>query len=334
MMKTFSQIAYENFNVNDRETLRVLTTVNEQDQGQILQSLTSKLYDVIVKKVDDIDYGSIPSTRGDITKLQNYDELVDCCDLIKEIVSHYGQPTVSIQIIIDAINNIKIRTSLWEKGYQFNMQFPCITYETMVLAVVTSISFMITTCIEYIKSSDNKTFEVALDKVAYTKTRDNLLLRNLDAFNKACAKGEVDKAIEYIFNTSKKGLLGTASVGMGIVAFTIIIVSILPFIRELIYFFYLTRQNIADYFEVQADLLQMNAANVQYKDMDDNQKEKIITKQNKIADAFRRISNVFAIKFKKAENDTVREINADKQKYKIDDVVDEMPDSASPASIF
>lgn len=334
-MRSFGEVSYEYFNVHDKETLRILTTVNEEDQGQILQSLTSKLYDAIVKKVDDIDYGGIPSTRGDITRLQNYEELVDSTNLMKDIVSHYKQNTSSIQIVLDAIDNIKSRTSLWKKGYNTNIEFPCIIYETMVLSVVSSISFLISSCIEYIKSSDNSTFEISLDKVSYAKSKNSLLLKNLDHFNKSCTRYDLDKAINYLFDTVNKGEIKEAvavGIGMGIVAFTVVITSILPYIRELIYFFYLTKQNISDYFELQANLLQMNISNIQYSNTED--KEDIIRKQSKIVDLFRKISNIFSIKFKKEESNTMKEINSDKRKYNIDDVIDEMPDSASPSSIF
>jgi predicted HAD superfamily hydrolase len=71
--------------------------------------------------------------------------------------------------------------------------------------------------------------------------------------------------------------------------------------------------------------------------MDDNTKDKVVRKQMKIVDFFRKISNKFAIQLKQGENETAREINSEKKKYNIDEVMDEMPDSATPmpnSSIF
>lgn len=329
---TFGKICYEHFNVNDKETLRVLTSVNEQDQSQILQSLTGKLYNIIVNKIDDIDFGNIPKSKGDITKIQNYDDLIDSCQVMKDIVIHYGQNHAPIQTIIDAIENIKSRKQLFEKAFMLDLEFPCVTYNVMTLACISSISYMIQICIEFIKSSDNATFEIALDKVAYMKTKDNLLLNNLDKFNKSCIKGELDKTLNYLIDQKTNKFMGAGTFALGVVAFTVLIASVLPFVRELIYFFYLTRQNISDYFAIQADLLQINTQNIQFSDMDANTKEKVIRKQTKIVEIFRRLSDKFAIKMKKGEHDTIREVNNDKRKYNIDEVIDSMPDSASPDS--
>lgn len=333
-MKSYGEICYENFNMRDSHTLNVITSVNEADQTQILQSLTSKLYQIIIKKVDQIDFGDIPKTKGDITKLQNFDELIDSCNVMKDIVIHYGQNHAPIQTILDAINNIRDRKNMFEKAFMLNLEMPVVTYNVMVLSCVSAISYMISVCIEYIKSSDNSTFEIALDKVAYTKSKDNLLLNNLGKFNKSCIKGEFDKSINYLIDNKMDKFLGASSIALAMVAFCILITNVLPFIRELIYFFYLTRQNISDYFETQADLLQMNTQNMDLSEMTPETKDKVVKKQMKIVDKFRKISNVFSIKLKKGERDTMNEINSDKRKYNIDDVISELPDSATPDSIF
>ena len=68
----------EYFDITDRETRKVLLSVNEADQNAVLVSLTSKLYDNVVNKVDDIDFGEIELTRGDIEKLPNFNTLHEC----------------------------------------------------------------------------------------------------------------------------------------------------------------------------------------------------------------------------------------------------------------
>ena len=87
------------------------------------------------------------------------------------------------------------------------------------------------------------------------------------------------------------------------------------------------------YFEVQADMLQINAYNVENNRMDltKEQKKNITTKQIKIADKFRKFSNAIAISAKESEIKASKEISNQNKKYKVSDVMDEMPDSASSA---
>jgi hypothetical protein len=53
-----------------------------------------------------------------------------------------------------------------------------------------------------------------------------------------------------------------------------------------------------------------------------------------VAKSFRSIANAVAIKSKQAETTTSKELINDSKKYKITDVVDNMPDSASSGSLF
>ena len=80
-------------------------------------------------------------------------------------------------------------------------------------------------------------------------------------------------------------------------------------------------------------MLQINAYNVENNRMDltKEQKKNITTKQIKIADKFRKFSNAIAISAKESEIKASKEISNQNKKYKVSDVMDEMPDSASSA---
>ena len=62
----------EHFDIYDNRTRNILLAVNEADQDGVMKSLADKLYSHIVEKVDDIDFGTIPLSKGDITKIDNY----------------------------------------------------------------------------------------------------------------------------------------------------------------------------------------------------------------------------------------------------------------------
>lgn len=331
MHQDVEMIYKEHLDIMDKETRQTLLALDEQDEGQIMQSLCGKLYEKIVDKVDDIDFGQIPRTKGDITKLSNYDDLLESISIIKGLLTQFRQPTKPIDIVSDALTNVQKRVDLFEKGFRYDVEFVMMTYSTIALSIVSAVSFLISTCVEYIKLPTKDEFQITLDHVALAKSKDNLLLVNLEKFNKACSKGDLDKGLTFVMATvsGEKGLLGLeTSVVIGSVALVILITSIVPLLRELIFFFYYTRTKVSDYFEIQGNLLQMNAYRVQSNsEIDKTKRDKIVSKQLRIADTFKNIADKVGISVKKSEIQATKEIQSDNTKYKSSDLLETMPDS-------
>lgn len=332
--RDYDTILNEYFDIEHRETRKVMLNINEADQNQVLSALTSKLYDHIVDRVDDIDFGDIPSTKGDITKLDRYQKLVDCVRVMRQLLEEYKQDVKPIGIIEKAIENVAQRKELFEKAFRYQVELPMITYSTIVLSIISSTSFLVSTCIEFIKIPSQDEFSVILDKVALTKSKSNLLFNNLEKFNTACDKGQIDNCLEVIIKNNMKNLTGV-EVGfvVGGVAMAGLLLNIIPILRELIFFFYYSRTRVSDYFDIQADLLQMNAYNVQSNEtMKKSEREKIAKKQLKIAELFRKMSNKIAVNTKESEVKATKDIvQANKEKARTTDLMDSIPDSASSA---
>lgn len=332
--RDYDTILNEYFDIEHRETRKVMLNINEADQNQVLSALTSKLYDHIVDRVDDIDFGDIPSTKGDITKLDRYQKLVDCVSVMRQLLEEYKQDVKPIGIIEKAIENVAQRKELFEKAFRYQVELPMITYSTIVLSIISSTSFLVSTCIEFIKIPSQDEFSVILDKVALTKSKSNLLFNNLEKFNTACDKGQIDNCLEVIIKNNMKNLTGV-EVGfvVGGVAMAGLLLNIIPILRELIFFFYYSRTRVSDYFDIQADLLQMNAYNVQSNEtMKKSEREKIAKKQIKIAELFRKMSNKIAVNTKESEVKATKDIvQANKEKARTADLMDSIPDSASSA---
>lgn len=327
----YNKIINEHFDIEDRETRKVLINIDEADQNAVLNALTSKLYDNIVNKVDDIDYGDIPNTKGDITKLENFEKLSDCIELMEGLLKEFKQDPTPVLIVKKALNNIIERKDLFERGFRYNVELPIVMYSTISLSIVSSISFLISTCVEFIKSPAQDDFSLIIDKMAIAKSKQNLLFKNLERFNKSCDKGEIDKCLDYVIKSNIKNLTGM-EMGMvaGGIALTGLILNIIPILRELIFFFYYTRTRVSDYFDIQADLLQMNAYNIQNNQtMNKQEREKISKKQLKIVDLFRKVSNKLAIEVKQSEVKATKEIASDTKQYKTSEIMDSVPDSAS-----
>ena len=331
----------EYFDITDRETRKVLLSVNEADQNAVLVSLTSKLYDNVVNKVDDIDFGEIELTRGDIEKLPNFNTLHECLNTMAKLLIEFKQDTKPVDTIAECISNMIESKAIWTKAYAVNAELPMVTYNTMVLAIIEATSYMVSMCVEFVKSPSQDTMQIMIDKSALTKSKGHMLFKNIESFNEAYRKGQVTKAMESVISEvgSKKNFLGLGiytgfGAGVAVVGLAGLLFCIIPIIRELIFLFYFTRVRVSDFFEVQADLLQISAYNVENNrlDLTKEERKQISTKQMKTADKFRRASRAIGVEVSGAESKAVKEVKAsESKKFKASEVMDELPDSASAA---
>jgi len=193
------KVLSENLDISDRATRRYLVSLDEEDKNAVATALASALYDKIVKNVDKIDFGTIPKSMGDITKVDGYNETAECLDIIKKLVLEYKESTEVADTVINAIENVKGRKPLFMKGFAIKNDLAMNLYNLIVLSIEHSVSFLISVCIEYIKNADTKTIDIALDKVAYNNAHDNLLFEQLKIFNSSCGSGELDSCFAEIY---------------------------------------------------------------------------------------------------------------------------------------
>lgn len=335
----YTRAMNEFFDITDTETRKILLAVNEADQNKVLVSLTSKLYDNVVDKVDDIDFGEIEMTKGDIEKLPNFKTLHECLNNMARLLIEFKQDTKPVDTIAECVSNLIESKHIWTKAYAVNAELPMITYNTMVLAVIEATAYMVSMCVEFIKSPSQDTMQIMIDKSALTKSKGHMLFKNIESFNSAYNKGQVEKAMMHVIdeNAKKKnfvGIYGGIGVGAAVVGIAGLLFCIIPIIRELIFLFYYNRVRVSDFFEVQADLLQVNAYNVENNRLDLTKEERknISAKQMKTAEKFRKISRSIAVETSNAESKAAKEVkNEDNKKYKASDIMEELPDSASSA---
>lgn len=368
------------FDTNDEMTRRVLLAVNEADQNIMMQALANKLYSHIVSKVDDVDFGTIPNSKGNVEKIENYEQLTDCINVLSQVLQNYNQSVEQVDIVSIALANLVDRKDLFMRAYKLNAEMPIITYNTMVLSVISATSLLITSHIEFIKMADNRGYDIAFDKASRLKSKDRLLFKNLEKFNKMCASGEFDKTMEYTLknNVSMKmakheateaqdeaaisigaalgaastalgtvstatGTAATAALGViaahpvvvGISATIIGLIVLIINLKNIIYYFYYARTKVSDYFESQSALLYMNAMNVQNSlTHDEKERKNIAEKQTRIAKFFSKLADKIRVKDKTAEAKATADIKkSNDEKFKYNDVVDTMPDSAN-SSLF
>lgn len=328
----------EHMDISDRQTLGIMCSVNEADQTQAVASIAAKLYDCIIKKIPDIDFGGIPLSKGDITKIPNYMEISECLTTLRDLLIENKQSTSSVDTIFSSIEYLKRYKDTFMKGFTLECEMVVVTYNTIALSIVASTSLLLSSAIEFIKDPAAEQFDLCISKATKNNTKDGLLFKNLEKFNKACKKGTVEKAMIDLCKAQREvresavAQLQENFITTAIAAATLLALAtcIIPILHQLTSFLACLRQNISDYFAVEADIIRLNAEKVNYdRSKSEESKKKIVAKQLKIADHFKSISNKLAIKSKKAESDAAKDIkNEEDKKYKADEVYDTLPDSS------
>ena len=344
MAITFMDIVKEYMDCSDSVTRKAMLALDEAvDKNMIILSISSKLYSMIADEITNIDYGKIPDSRGDITKIPNFIGLSECITTLHDLLVAYKQPTDPVDVVSEAIEHLREDRKMWEKAFVINCDLPIALYNTIALSIVSSISFLISGSIEFIKETGEESFKIKLDKVGYHKSKDNLLFKNLSKFNKSCRTKELQKSIDAVMKAEKSvaeaGVFNeeAAAIVAGVV-FTVSLISvltlILPILQELVAMLYCARQTVSDYFDIQSNLLRLNAENVKLDvTKTKSERDKIYKKQIKIADTFKKISNTLNIKLKSSQTEAEKIIKKQNDtRYTLNDISNTLPNSASTIS--
>lgn len=328
----WNSIVMEHFDIKDTVTRKCLISINEEDQSQVAIHLANKFYEIIVKNVTNIDFGQIPNSKGDITKIPNYMELIEALETMNALLVEFKSPSKHLDVIFKAIDNMKKYKTLFMKAYAIDCEMPVIFYNTMALSIISATSLFISSTVEFIKTPEGD-FEISLAKTSKSKTFNAILYKNIEKFNKACKSGDFEKSMNAVLSTQRKVAESVESVNeISFAPFIVIslITFIIPILHQLTLFIYNMRQKISDYLSVESDIIKLNAEKVQYnRAKSEDAKKKIRDRQMKIADRLKSMSNILAIKASKAEKDTEKEIaDVNNKKYKIDDIMDTIPDSS------
>lgn len=337
MTKEFKQIVSEYMDITDYKTNTRLYNLDEAEQNTVLLSLTNKLYQMIVAKIDDVEKGDIPKSRGDITRLPKYNQLKECAKTLTSIFEQYKEDTAPVKVIENAIDNLEDNSDVFVQSYMAKVDFGIMIYESVTLAVIGSLSYMIACCIEYVKDPKNDGLTIVMDKTGVAKVKEHLLYENLVKFNEACRTNDIENAIRPLIKNRTQNLFGVGGLVLvkGILIAIPVIIALIPLVKDLVYYFFAARQRVSVYFDIQADLLEMNANELKDNPniTTDADRKSVIRKQLQVARTFRQIADKLAVEAKTAENKADKEIKKDNKKYRIDDV-ETNPADASDGPLF
>jgi len=170
----FDQTTKDRIHYNDI-VLEAITT----SEGQAI--MLDKLFKE-TQKIDGVDFGNIPDTRGDITKFRYYGQLNDCIELINEIVADDSTPNIQTmnrlqQILLDARPD-------FEFGFKSDNFIITSMYKVMVLSLFEIENVCIVDVTEYLRK------RVSISTSAKTMAKMRTVVKNANQFIKMYENGQ------------------------------------------------------------------------------------------------------------------------------------------------
>lgn len=299
-------IVMEASSPEDRSFMRKMS---KADVNQINAALVQKMY-ANVLKYNHCDFGAIPKSKGDISKVDGVTEATECLRILRELHGKHGIPTQDVTDILQAISTITRLQRSFEFGFKVNNDYLVITYNTIVMAIMDATSKLIADYTSYMVTPDDIRYQSVTKS---DKKRGDVSIDGIRRFNSLAKNGTLDSTVNSIVANATKNPAGTRkkeeavateslTVAGGIALGAVITVTALvgikalvTLIRELIFNYYHSKVKFADYLETQATFLEMNRLAVESSDKPASQKIKILQKQEKVILKLRRLADKIKI---------------------------------------
>lgn len=281
--------------------------LTESEVKQINNSMITNLYKSAMDK-GYVNFDEIPDTKGDITKFSGYDNLLGSINLLKELSGRTNIKIKEVAIVETALMNIRTYKGQFERGFALNHGFVKMQYNSLVYACLESTSQLISSYVDFVKRVDRTEFTLIRGK----GNAGALCIKNLEHFNESVKKGDFNKVMQHLLQNGRENFLGGSGVLTGAVAITILTASIIPIMRELVYYFYHSRMVVSEYLQHQAMFLEMNRVNVESSSLPAKERNIIIKKQTEYVKKLNKLSEkikVNGVITNKTANDELKKEN-------------------------
>lgn len=278
-----------------------ISELTENQVSKFNNVMISNLYKSAIEK-SHINFGDIPKSKGNITDYSGYKTMIETLSTFNEIFNqNKNELVVTIQT---AINNLITYREHFEKGFKLNKEFIILLYNSIVYSCVESISIILSSFIDFIVHPDVVEFKIDNQ----TNKAGWLCIDNLRKFNESINKGDFQKTMKLIISSGKENFSG------GAISLIVIgsLLSIVPLIREMVFYFYYSRMKLSDFLEQQATFLEVHKENMlndrsyylNKKPLSNSDKKKIQEKQIKRIKLLRDFSKKIQVNNIKAEKET------------------------------
>lgn len=288
--------------------------LTESEVKQINNAMITNLYKSALDK-GYVNFDSIPDSKGDITKYEGYDNLVGSINLLKELSNKGNIKIKEIDILETSVMNIRTYKTQFERGFALGHEFVVMEYNALVYACLEATSTLISSYVDFVKKVDKTEFKIIKGK----GLNGNLCLKNLELFNNSVKKGDFNKMMSHLLQSERENFVGT-SVGAGVLVVGMITLTIVPLIRELIYYFYYSRMVVSEYLQHQSMFLEMNKVNIESSSLPAKEKNVIIKKQAEYSKQLDKLSDKIKVNSTMSSNKANTNIKNENKEWTLQNV--------------
>ena len=309
--------------------------LNEGADVETASKVIGNIIEKLSKKYAKIDFSMFEKTRGDATLFKHYEMLRKSIDLLCDI--HNESDCVPAAVVLSTtLNNLVEYKEEFRFAFRTKNSLSILLYNTIYRALVDAVSYVITSALTY------KKVDGAITVVTHNVPMDcSKIIKCLVKFNKEVADGNVadffkaslnfercaeeepkvtNESISDTINTLSDivsifkdrsvdaGKIGTIiGIGAAISGLVNVAINIIPIIKTCIYAIFRFRHSVAEACKIQEEFILLNVEILK----ENNGDEKIIAKQEKIANLFNKIASAFALEYEKSERDSATDENND-----------------------
>lgn len=294
-------------------------SLTEAEQAYVNDRMVGNLYQSALKKKN-IDFDNIPNSKGDIQKVDGYENMVGTINVLRGLTKKFGLNIEELNIVEDAINNLRVQKPLFEKGFKLNVDFLQTHYNALVYACIEGTSLILSSYVDYVKTVNSIEFQLRKGKGVY----GNVCINSLNKFNQSIKDGTFVRLASGLLDKGKENFLGNAAGAImkhkKSIAF--VAATIIPVTRELIYYFYESRMNASEYLQQQKEFLEMNKFKLEASNMDAQKRNKILDKQQKSISKLQKIADKITVNNQLASKTANGNIKQDNKQWNITNVSD------------
>lgn len=318
------QILTESEHPTRREELRI-QAVLEDTQSPVTNKYLAKLYDFVISK-SHIDFDDIPNSKGNIVEYKGYTNMIQVLENILKLASDENSHMVIeyVNVVKESITHMIALADTYKKGFSIRNEYVMLEYNTFVYTIVQATSTLLYEFVDYIKRPGKNTIDITLKNTKYRA--NTFYIDQLRKFNTINKNMNYNKYLESMINNGRDNFTGVELIGLSVVIS--VALAIIPITRELVYHFYNLRSRLSDCLAQQAYFLEMNKTVIEANsDFNQNKKDSIIIKQEKIKNLCVRLSDKLRVQHIKSIDAGKAAIKNDNKLLTIDTIKREVDNS-------
>jgi len=292
-------------NYSGNITMHKYMYLSESDKVSISKGLIDQIYITVAERYNAINFESIPKSLGKIRIMREYGNLQASIELLIGIARDSKQVIPEIDVIKQALDNVIAYEEAFFNGYMKKNSPIMMIYNLITMAIYCSTSLMISVLVDYINQGVNgearpsESIDMILNK-KYKRTQNYLMVDALKKFNEQVKSGSFVQALQTYNRQNTQNLNEGVMVTTGLVLLSIILIlKIIPLVKELIYLFFYTRVKLSDACAIQADLINGNLEALKNRGI--SKDTRVYKIQKWFADKLTVMSNKFAFTYEKGE---------------------------------